>query len=173
MRTIIKKYKFDGVWHFTDKSNINSIEKNGGLLSLGELERRGIDIPSPGGNDWSHDADRIKGLHEYVHLTFLDDHPMLFKSKKEKRIKEPIWIKIKSEILLVDDILFSSDVSNKAGVETLTSSEAKEKIDFDVLFTYMDWRDPIVQSRRQTAIKSEILVPTIVPLNMILGIKNG
>ena len=69
------------------RSNIESIKKNGGLLSLGALERRGIEIPVPGGNQWSHDADKMKGLHEYVHLAFVDDHPMLFRSKQEGRIK--------------------------------------------------------------------------------------
>ena len=173
MKTIIEKYNFDGVWHFTDKSNLKSISQNEGLLSLGELERKGIDIPSPGGSEWSHDADKMKGLHEYVHLAFVDDHPMLFIAKQDERIKEPIWLKIKSEIILGHDVLFTSDVSNKSGVETMTSSEAKDSIDFEVLFTYMDWRDPDIQSRRQDAIKSEILIPKVVPVDMILGYKNG
>lgn len=173
MKKIIEKYNFDGVWHFTDKSNVKSISQNGGLLSLGQLERKGITIPSPGGNQWSHDADKMKGLHEYVHLAFVDDHPMLFKAKQDDRIKEPIWLKIKAEIILGDSVLFCSDVSNKSGVDTLASKEAKKAIDFDVLFTYMDWRDPAIQSRRQAAIKSEILVPNIVPVDMILGYKNG
>jgi len=173
MKDIIRKFKFDGVWHFTDKSNVKSIAQNGGLLSLGELERKGILIPSPGGNQWSHDADKMKGLHEYVHLAFVDDHPMLFRAKQDERIKEPVWLKIKAEILLCEDVLFCSDVSNKSGVETLTPIEAKDAIDFEVLFTYMDWRDPEIQARRQAAIKSEILIPNIVRVDMILGYKNG
>ncbi len=86
METILKKYKFDGVWHFTDRSNIKLIKEHQGLLSLREAERRRIVIPAPGGNKWSHDADRIKGLHEYVHLAFVDDHPMLFRAKNEGRM---------------------------------------------------------------------------------------
>ena len=112
MNTIISKYSFDGIWHFTDKSNLDSIQKNKGLLALGELERRGIGIPSPGGNEWSHDADRIKGLDEYVHLAFVDDHPMLFRAKQEERIKDPIWLKIRSEIILGATVRFCSDVSS-------------------------------------------------------------
>jgi len=173
MNTIISKYSFDGIWHFTDKSNLDSIQKNKGLLALGELERRGIGIPSPGGNEWSHDADRIKGLDEYVHLAFVDDHPMLFRAKQEERIKDPIWLKIRSEIILGATVRFCSDVSNKSGVAILDPEQAKEEIDFDVLFTYMNWRDPEIQQRRQAAIKSEILVPRLVPIDMILGFKNG
>jgi hypothetical protein len=46
-------------------------------------------------------------------------------------------------------------------------------IDFEVLFTRTDWKDPEVKARRMAAIKSEILIPTIVPINRILGFKNG
>lgn len=173
MNSIINKYNFDGVWHFTDRSNLELILKNKGLLAFGELERRGIEIPSPGGNDWSHSADSIKGLDEYVHLAFVDDHPMLFRAKQEERIKDPIWLKIRSEIILGEDVRFCSDVSNKSGVAILDSEQAKEEIDFDVLFIRMDWRDPVIQQRRQAAIKSEILIPRLVPIEMILGLKNG
>jgi len=64
LKSIIEKYKFDGVWHFTDKANIASIVKNNGLQSLGELQRKGVPIPAPGGNQWSHDADVRAGVHE-------------------------------------------------------------------------------------------------------------
>lgn len=173
MKSIIKTYNFDGVWHFTDRSNLDSIQNNKGLLALGELERRCVAIPTPGGNEWSHDADRLKGLHEYVHLAFVDDHPMLFKARQDERIKDPIWLKIRAEIILEQDVLFCSDVSNKSGVCIFGHEQAKEEIDFEVLFTYMNWRDQDIQRRRQAAIKSEILIPLLVPIDMILGFKNG
>lgn len=173
MKTILDKYKFDGIWHFTDRSNVDLIQEHGGLLSLGELERRGIIIPVPGGNDWSHDADRMKGVQEYVHLAFVDDHPMLFRAKQEGRIPDPIWLKIDSAVLLEDNVRYTSEVSNKAGVPILLPEEAIEIIDFEVLFTRTDWRDPVIQARRQAAIKSEILIPDFVPIEKIVGYKNG
>ena len=173
LKAILDKYKFDGIWHFTDKSNIVPIVKNNGLHSLGELQRKGIAIPAPGGNQWSHDADALKGVQEYVHLAFLDDHPMLYAAKQDGRIKEPVWLKINSSILLAPGVKFTKEVSNKAGVQLLTPEEAAQQIDFEVLFTYMDWKDPEVQARRRLALKSEILVPRHIPLNMILGKKNG
>ena len=173
MKTILAKYKIDGIWHFTDRSNLELIEEHKGLLSLGEAERRGINIPIPGGNEWSHSADRIKELHEYVHLAFIDDHPMLFRATNEGRIPDPIWLRIKSSILLEEGVRFCSDVSNKSGVAILNTEEAVEQIDFDVLFTRMDWTDPNIQARRQAAIKSEILVPGFIPIDQILDFKNG
>jgi len=173
MNMILQRYKFDFIWHFTDKSNLDSIQQNNGLLSWGELQRRGISVPTPGGNQWSHDADKGNGVDNYVHLAFLDDHPMLFCAKQDGRIATPIWLKINSSVLLGDGVRFSSEVSNKAGVQTLTAVEATEQIDFEVLFTRTDWRDPAIQARRRTALKSEILVPWTVPLNMIIDWKNG
>ena len=173
MNTILAKYKFDYIWHFTDKSNLKSIQKYKGLLSLGELERRGIEIPVPGGNEWSHDADEKKGLHEYIHIAFIDDHPMLYRAKKEGRIKDPIWLKIDASIMLKKGVRFCSDISNKKGVEILNAKKAKVEIDFEVLFTHMDWHKHKIKQRRIAAVKSEILVPSIVPIDKILGKKNG
>jgi ssDNA thymidine ADP-ribosyltransferase, DarT len=173
MKNIISKYKIDGVWHFTDRSNIALIEQHGGLLSLAELERKCVDIPVPGGNQWSHDADKMVGLHKYVHLAFLDNHPMLYRARQDGRINDPIWLKIDVSILLDDEVLFCADVSNKAGVPTFDATQAIREVDFDVLFTYMDWRSADIQQRRQAAIKSEILVPNIVPIDKILDYKNG
>lgn len=173
METLLKHYRIDAVWHFTDRSNLESIQKNHGLLSLAELRRRGVEISAPGGNEWSHEADEIKGVHEFVHLSFIDDHPMLFRAKQESRILNPVWIKIDASILLEDGVCFTVDVSNKSGVQMLTPEVARALIDFEVLFTYMDWKDPDIKARRSAAVKSEILIPTIVPIKKILGVKNG
>lgn len=173
MKNILKKYNIDVIWHFTDESNIDSIKGNGGLLALGELHRRGVSVPTPGGNQWSHDADKYKGVHEYVHAALLDDHPMLYAAKQDARIIKPVWLKIDASIILVDDVRFTNDVSNKAGVELLTAGQAREQIDFEVLFTYMDWKNTDVQARRRAALKSEVLIPRHIPLHKILGKKNG
>ena len=173
MKSIIKKYNIDGIWHFTDKSNLKSMEKYGGLLSLEELTNKDIEIPVPGGNEWSHDADISKGLDKYVHLSFVSDHPMLFKAKKEERIKKPIWLKIVVSVMLDPEVRFTSDISNKSGVVMLAHEEAVNEIDFEVLFSHMNWNDPEINKRRQNALKSEILVPDIVPNNKILGYING
>ncbi len=173
MKNIIKKYGIDAIWHFTDKSNLKSIEKHGGLLSLYELERKHIIIPNPGGNEWSHDADKYKGLHKYVHLAFLPDHPMFFKAKMERRMENPIWLKIQPSFLLHADTLYSMDVSNKSGVEIFDSQKAAKTLDFEVLFTYMDWSVSQINARRQAALKSEILIPSIVPFDKITEVRNG
>ena len=46
-------------------------------------------------------------------------------------------------------------------------------IDFDVLYTWMDWRDADIQARRRAAELSEILVPEHVALDKITNMPNG
>ena len=172
MKEILAKYKFNCVWHFTDRSNLELIEEHEGLISLGEADRRGIEIPKPGGNPLSQQLDKVKGLHEYVHLAFVKDHPMLFRAKEVGRIPDPIWLKIKPSMLLGEDVRFCSDVSNKTGVELLTAKVAEKEIDFEALFEFMNWRDPEINARRQAAIKSEILIPRFIPIDQILGVED-
>ena len=51
--------------------------------------------------------------------------------------------------------------------------EAKQLIDFEVLFTRTNWRDAAIQLRLQQAEKSEILVPDHIPLAFIRNLPNG
>ena len=173
MQATLQRYGVNGIWHFTDRTNVQSIINNGGLLSLTESRRRRLAIPTPGGNQWSHDADGIRGVDQYVHLAFLDDHPMLFRAKEDKRITDPVWLKISTAILANPDVRYTMDVSNKNGVPILTAREAIDELDFQVLFTRTDWREPEIQARRRSALKSEILIPNHVPIEMILESKNG
>ena len=173
MELILKEFGIEYVWHFTDLSNLDSINQTEGLLSLSELTQRGLLIPKPGGNDWSHTADRMKGVDRYIHLAFVKNHPMQYIAKQDGRHPDPIWIKIKSDILLEKTTRFCSDVSNKSGVRILDSEEAKEQIDFEVLFKTLDWNDTEIFERRKAAEKSEILVPSFIPLNMIEGCYHG
>lgn len=173
MNALLQRYGVNGIWHFTDKSNLDLIQQHGGLLSWRESQKRGVVVPSPGGNDWSHDADTLNGVGDYVHLAFLADHPMQFIATQDGRIKEPVWLKIDLSVLLGPGVRYSSAVSNKAGVLMLTPEEAKEQIDFEVLFTRTDWREPEIQARRRAALKSEVLVPRLVPLEKITGCYNG
>ena len=175
MKTIIKKYNIDGIWHFTDRLNLESIQKHGGLLPLNVLNDKGIKIPVQGGNKWSQDADECKGVDRYVHLCFVDNHPMQFLTIQDKRIREPIWSKIDVSVMLAPEVKFTSEVSNKSGAQLLNHSEAVDKIDFEILLPpFVDWRGrPDIHERRNAAEKSEILIPEIVPIDKILECKNG
>ena len=169
MKAIIEKYGITQIWHFTDRSNLDSIRKHG-LLSFAEAKRRGIEIPCPGGNDWSRDLDKRKGLDEYVNLSFVDNHPMFFVTKKEERISKLVWIKIDPSIMLGDGVQFCVGIANKTDMPRLDASEAKTKIDFEVLFPRPGQKLPFEKELREIK-KAQILVPHSIPVEKILEVR--
>jgi hypothetical protein len=64
------------LYHFTDRRNLDLIRQHGGLHPMADLGKRGVKVPAPGGNEWSRDADGLKGMERYVHLCFRSHHPM-------------------------------------------------------------------------------------------------
>ena len=132
-----------------------------------------VEIPAPGGNEWSQDADGIKGMDAYVHLCFRNNHPMEFLARQEGRIADTIFLQIHPDVLTWEGVLFTADVANKAGVQTHTMEEARQLIDYEVLYSRTNWSDPAVQARLQQAEKYEILVPRRIPLEMIRNLPNG
>jgi hypothetical protein len=142
----------------------------GGLYSLEQLEEMGLEIPAPGGNDWSRDADRRKDLHKYVHLCFRNNHPMEYRARQEGRIVQPYYLQVSAEVLEFEGVRYTHDVSNKRGVRLRTIEEAREMIDFEVLYTRTDWKNPEVKQRLDEAEKCEILVPDHIPIELIRNI---
>jgi hypothetical protein len=161
------------LYHFTDRRNLQSIREHGGLYPMTKLRKKSIKVVAPGGNEWSQDADGIKGVDAYVHLCFRNNHPMEYLARKEGRIGDTIFLQIHPDVLNWDGVLFTDDVANKSGVETQTIEEAREIIDFEVLYTRTNWSDPKIQARLQQAEKYEILVPKKIPLEMIRNLPDG
>lgn len=160
------------LYHFTDRRNLPLIREQGGLLPLAELQRRGAIVPAPGGNEWSHDADALKGMGNYVHLCFRESHPMEYIARQDGRIQNTIFLRIHASVLQFPGVRFTNDVSNKAGVESIPIAEAAPVIDYQVLYTRTEWKDPAIKLRLDQAEKCEVLVPMLIPLNLIGNI-NG
>lgn len=167
------KNPLDGVrvlYHFTDLRNIPSIREHRGLYSLEKLEEKGIKVAAPGGNKWSHDADRLKELHKYVHLCFRRNHPMEYWARKEGRIGDFIYLEIHRDILLVGGVLFTADVSNKVGVDSCSLEEAEGLLDVPMLYATPNKENT---KRMLAAEKCEILVPDFIPLKMLQNMPKG
>jgi hypothetical protein len=169
LREIMERHRITHLWHFTDRANLASIREHGGILSLKEIQQRGINIPKPGGSEISHCLDRKYELDGYVRLCFRNKHPMLYVARQEGRISDPIWLRVDGSIMLNPDVRFSIGVPYQNGVEIIDHEKAADRIDFEVLFTRTDWNDPEIQKRLQIGEKTEVLVPKIVPRDMILG----
>jgi len=107
-------------------------------------------------------------------LAFIRDHPMLFVAQNyENRILNPVWLKMDLSVLFQDGVRFAPGIAYAADTPLLTAEQAAEQLDFDALFTYMDWTDSEVNRRRQAAKKSEILVPNCISWEKVMECEDG
>lgn len=165
----VRHYQIGALYHFTDTRNLPSIRQHG-LLSWSQLHERGIVPSAPGGNQWSHDADRRHGLDRFVHLCLMNEHPMEFVAKQEERIADSVFLAISPTVLQKPGVLFSPEVANKSGVRLMDLEEAVTSLDFEVVYRRTDWKDPSIQERRRAARKIEVLVPDAVAPQLIRGL---
>jgi hypothetical protein len=168
MKNHLLKYKRHCIYHFTDKRNIPEIKKNGGLIPRSMLEGNGVPH-IPGGNQWSIDADNLSGMQNFVHLCFLNDHPMEYRAKEEGRI-DSIWLAVSTIILDSPGVLYCASVANQSGAVYLTAEKAIKTMDFDHLFNRYDFKIDDNMARHNEAKKYEILVPFKIPIEFIGGL---
>lgn len=158
------------LYHFTDRRNLPIIKEMGGLYPLSQLHEKNVEVPAPGGNEWSRDADALKGMGNFVHLCFRNTHPMEFVARQDGRITDTIFLQIHPSVLQFEGVRFTSDVANKAGVESVAIADAEGLVDFEILYTRTDWKDTAIKARLSQAEKYEVLVPHIIPLAYIRNI---
>lgn len=156
-----------GLFHFTDAENVPLMEAEGGILSLRELEARGLEVPRPGGNEWSREADRRRGLDRYVHLCLRANHPMEYRARQDGRIRDTRWLRVSTEVLDWEGVRVAPDIANKAGVELLHVAETLDVVDWGKLRERLDFSDPEQQKIVQRLERVEILVPTRVPWELV------
>lgn len=92
-------------YHFTDKRNLESIRKMGGLYSWQYCEDHDIEIARPGGDSTSRSLDRRHGLQDYVRVSFCTDHPM--KWILEQQGYDIVLLKVKIDVACLEGTLFS------------------------------------------------------------------
>jgi hypothetical protein len=157
------------LYHFTDRGNFPSI-KQYGLLSKEQLRARGLWPPAAtGGNALSQQLDLARGIDPYVSLCMTRNHRMKYVAMQEGRLTDPRYLALQPEVLLIPGVLISLGVANANGAELLPVAQAIERMDTEVLYERTVWSDPAVQARLQAAEKYEVLVPSHVPVNMIVG----
>ena len=74
------------LYHYTDKRNLASINKYGGLLSYKFMIEHEIDIPAPIGDDISHNIDKDLHMDDYIKLLPIIDHDAITSLKQERDI---------------------------------------------------------------------------------------
>ena len=165
-------YGIKSIWHFTDLSNLESIEKNG-VLSLRNIIKNKVDVSCYGADDLSHRLDREYGLDKYVHLSFIKEHPMQYVKTRDGNIPNPVWLEIDASVLFKSDSIFSNQVANKTNAKIYDINELTEHMDLDVLWGRTDWRDPEIQKRRRLAKYGEIMIKDKISIRDIIGVSHG
>lgn len=168
----LNHYGIKSIWHFTDRSNLESIKKYG-LLSLENIERRGIDVPCFGANELSHRLDRRKGIDKYVHLSFITEHPMHYAKKRDGLIPNPIWLEIDAVVLLENETIFSNNIANQNGVKFHHINTLATHVDMEALWGKSNENDANMQRRKKSAIRGEIMVKNQINIKNIIRVKNG
>ncbi len=97
----------------------------------------GIDIPAPGGNDWSHATDKQNGLHRYVHLCFRQRHPMEFLARQDGRIVDSIFLQIRPQMLKVGRRTIYIGRIQQIRLPMFDLKKVLAVIDFEVLYSWM------------------------------------
>lgn len=168
-KEILEKYQIKKFYHFTDRSNIESIIKNGGLYSWGDCLKKGIYVPHPGGSELSHELDSQQNLAEYARISICKRHPMMYYAMNEGRIVNPVILEIDTDILFLDGNVFSDKNAVRADANKGTSFSYFESIHFRTALRNTQFD---VDEDEKDYFQAEILVKNYIPLHYITNISN-
>ena len=162
----IKKNKITNLYHFTDKENLKSILKYGGLFSWDYCLKNQIGIPKPGGGLLSRRLDKKYSLQNYVRLSFTPNHPMMYAAIKDGRISSPVVLEINPEVIYWHKTMYSDKNA------TTNEKEIGESFDYfnNVRFEIMkeDYRQ--IKNEERPYFQAEVLVFEKLPLTYIRNI---
>lgn len=151
-------------YHFTDKRNLASIKRHGGLYSWSYCESHNITIPYAGGGSTSRSLDSFYGLEDYVRLSFCNNHPMMYRLEQEGY--DLVLLKISVDVALLEETLFSdmnaTDNNHQCGP---TLDDLKNVNLIAVRETYLKSTHKYFKYHQ-----AEVLVKTFIPIDKILNI---
>lgn len=166
---ILDEGRITKLYHFTDRDNLKSIIKHGGLFSWKDCEEKGITIAKPGGSSTSRSLDQRDGLQYYARLSFVRDHPMMFVAMDDGRISNPVVLEIDIEAALWKDTLYADRNMTKNGANVGGMLDDLKGIHFELFKgrRYFDLDDD-----EKMYYKAEVLVKNFIPLKYITNIGN-
>ena len=164
LQETLETYGITSVWHFTDRSNLESIEKNG-LLSLFLLKEKNIDVSCYGADALSHSLDRRKGIDKYVHLSIIKSHPMQYIKTINGDIPDPVWLEIDISVLFENKSLCCSEIANALSARCYDIEKLDEVINLKGLIYNPKYNN----SER----KAQLLVANKIDYDKIKGVHNG
>lgn len=148
-------------YHFTDKRNLESIRKMGGLYSWQYCEDHNIEIARPGGDSTSRSLDRRHGLQDYVRVSFCTDHPM--KWILEQQGYDMVLLKVKIDVACLEGTLFSDINATDNNHHHGGSLADLQRINIPATQQNFVSRESDIFKQHQ----AEVMVKTFIPLEYI------
>jgi len=166
---VLKEGRITKLYHFTDRDNLESIIKHGGLYSWKDCEDKGIKIAKPGGSGTSRSLDQRDGLQYYARLSFVPDHPMMYVAMDDGRISNPVVLEIDLETALWEDTMYADRNMTKNGANVGGTLDDLKAVHFDLFWgrRYFD-----MSEEAKMYYKAEVLVKHFIPLKYITNIGN-
>jgi hypothetical protein len=165
---LLQENEITTLYHFTDRANLQSIKENGGLYSWDYCQQNDIAIPRPGGSLLSWNLDQRKGLQNYVRLSFVKSHPMLYIARNDGRIVNPVILEISIGMIYKKETKFAIQNAAKDGVMVNGSLEQFKTIQFSIF----KWRYFDLTEEEKPFYQAEVLILEKIPLEYILNINN-
>lgn len=165
----LETHNISKLYHFTDRSNIESIIRNGGLYSWADCEDRNIVISKPGGSDQSRFLDKKYSLHHYARVSFTPEHPMMYVAMSDGRISNPVILEIDPSVIYLKDTKFSDRNAAKDGAKVGESLNDFKSIHFESVKARNHFD---LDTDEQMYYQAEVLVKNHIPLKYILNIGN-
>ena len=170
-KAVLDEHKIVKLYHFTDRDNLESIIKNGGLYSWMDCERKGIKINKPGGSSVSRQLDSGRNLEDYVRVSFTTQHPMMYVAMKDGRISNPVILEIDPEVIYWNETLYANLNAAKHTIKPIigpTLSDFKQ-IHFQSVKVRTHFDLP---EEEQPYFQAEVLVKNFIPLEYVKNIGN-
>lgn len=154
------------LYHFTDRSNLDSIKRHGGLYSWWQCHQRGIVIPIAGGSAMSRELDSRHSLQDYVRLSLTPEHPMMYVAKRDGRIPDPVLLHTQLDPAFWDNTLFSNMNAASNDVVFGNSLSDFQRINFKAVKSrYLDLPEELKPFHQ-----AEVLVKSHLPIEYITNI---
>lgn len=168
-KKLIEQHHITTLYHFTDRENLESIIKNGGLYSWADCEQKGISISKPGVSMGSRDLDRRDNLQNFVRVSFVREHPMMYVAMNEGRISNPVVLEIDPEVIYWQDSLYADRNATKNGALVGSSIDDFSQLHFN---SFKAKKHFDLDADEQKFYQAEVLVKNHIPLQFIKNIGN-
>ena len=168
-KKLIEQHHITTLYHFTDRENLESIIKNGDLYSWADCEQKGISISKPGGSLDSRNLDKRDNLQNFVRVSFVKEHPMMYVAMNDGRISNPVVLEIDPEVIYWQDSLYADRNATKNGALVGSSIDDFSQLHFN---SFKAKKHFDLDADEQKFYQAEVLVKNHIPLQFIKNIGN-